>query len=116
MPQIGRIENVGTYSIFFYALASLYSHHCNSDTISDRGSLRAQFGLQGLILLSGQAPAYTSHWKNQPSSVLLTRTGSVEQSGNLKDDIRVLSPGFGEVGVSSVEYRNGWLTALEGSS
>jgi len=24
MPQIGRLKNVGTYSIFFYSLASLY--------------------------------------------------------------------------------------------
>lgn len=60
---------------------------CNSDTISDHGALRAQFGLQGSILLSGQVPAYTSHWKNQARSVLLRRTGSVEQPGNLKDDI-----------------------------
>ena len=26
MPQVGRLENVGIYSIFFYSLASLYSH------------------------------------------------------------------------------------------
>jgi hypothetical protein len=26
MPQVGRLKNVGTYSIFFCSIASLYSH------------------------------------------------------------------------------------------